>query len=657
MRKMLTAQASRRSERVSDDSAIPGFTVDGQFISRRAVTSAVKTANFGGQVGGSSSIAMSGFTNVYDPIISRDFLEIPQDLNVRFAWYRHFYRHNSLVNRAIDLHSTLPISRISLKSPKCKDKAQSLYVKDFFERMCSRIGLLLHLINATREYNLVGNFISYAQDDEDSLDSEENDPYLDYPEDDFKYVIDSETKQKRKSTKEEQLKLKRAWYFKRFGKRNPNYQGWERIILLPIENIRLQTFEFDPDIYYQYIPGNTGHPYINRPYTVQDTRNYLLSPLRRSVPYELFELYEKIEQQGQPLDLPTDPYAGSAVYHVARNASDFDELGISILDPVLLDLIHKDKIRQLNTLLINRRMTPVRLIYGEDLSIRDLNDLRTQIDTALGSPDYSVITNYKVEWEEIGSADRLLDTNNLNETPDKNIMIGLKLNEGLITGDSTYGGNRISAEMMNVEYLQYRETVLERYIEEFIFKPIAYKKGFIEIDDFGNEVLIYPKVRFSRLGIRDNDQLYDQMFNLYLKGSLPLAVILDLVNVDIDEAEEGVKSDLLTIRDPKFTDLWGRVMEGLSETIANKTDLPDRLVEYLKLKKVESFSDSEKMGRFGSKNSAFERLNKLASNSEPGELDEEFQSESSPFRSFYGYGRYAKGGKGDLIGKFAGSKT
>lgn len=596
---MRTAQSSRPMTRAASDPSPDGIRVNGQFISRMAIAAATRRDRVA--VGGMGDIMQSGYTNVYDPIISRDFLEIPQDLTVRWAWYRHFYQHDALVNRAIDLHSTLPVSRISLRPPKGRDKAKNAYVKDFYERMLKRLGLLSHLIAAGREYLLVGNFISYAQDDEETLAPDSDDPYNDYPDDDFATVRDPMTGESREASGEERLEAKRKWYDERFGKRNPEYMGWDKLTLLPIENVHIHSFEFDANTYYEYVPAAMGrHPYMNRPYMGQDNRSQLHAPLRRSVPPELLELYEQVGVMGQPIDLPTDPYEGSAVYHCKRNAADFDELGMSMLDPVLKVLIHKDKLRQLNTLIINRKMTPVRLISGEDLSQRDVEDLRAQIDAAMNTPDFSIVTNYQVNWEEVGAQDRLLETESKNQELDREIMVGLKLYEGLVTGDSTYGGNRVAVEVMNTEYLQFREGVLDRYIEEFILKPVAWKKGFVEVDEFGHAQLLYPTVRFSRLGIRDNDQLYDQLLNLYLQGSLPLAVLLELVNIDVDEAEEGIKEDMLTVRDPKFNDFWSAVLSALSEQIATGTDLGDRLREYLQVNKVEA--PAEEMGamdRFG----------------------------------------------------------
>ena len=572
--------------------------MSGHYVSRASITAAAgqqRTAAFGAPMSGGGSIGTTGYTSIYAPIVSRDFLEIPQDLDVRWAWYRHFYRFNSLVNRAIDLHSTLPISRISLKAPKSEDKARGHYVRAFFERLVSRIGLLSHLIASTREYNVTGNAFLYAQDDEDTLvhgSDSPDDPYADYPDDDFARVTDPDPEVgERDATPEERLLLKRAWYDERFGKRNPDYLGWTRVVLLPVEHVRVRTVEASDEAEYQYIPGVGGHSHVNRPYTMRDDRGSVLDPTRADdgIPPGIYDLYEDAVGPGttRPVGLPSDPYSGSAVCHLARNAADFDDLGRSALDPALMPLIHKDKIRQLNATIINRNMTPIRVITAPELSSRDLDDLRSQVDAAINTPDFSVVTNYEMQWEDKGADNRLLDAANLNEGLDREIMMALKVSEGLLTGDNTYGGNRIAAEMMNVEYLQFRETVLEWYIEEFLFKPVAWKRGFIEVDEFGDEVLLYPRVRFARLGVRDNDQLYDQMFNLYLKGSLPLSVVLDMMNVDVDEAEDGVKEDMLTVRDPKFTDMWGRVMEELAGKLVEGSDLVARLVEYLQVEAPE----------------------------------------------------------------------
>ena len=58
---------------------------------------------------------VSGSTqgNFYSPQLSTDFLEKPQNLRERRAWYRTFYNSNEFVGQAIDLHSTLPISKIN----------------------------------------------------------------------------------------------------------------------------------------------------------------------------------------------------------------------------------------------------------------------------------------------------------------------------------------------------------------------------------------------------------------------------------------------------------------------------------------------------------------------------------------------------------------
>ncbi len=87
---------------------------------------------FGGSYATGDTIGGAG-GNFYSPQLSTDFLEQPQNLRERRAWYRHFYYKNELVGAAIDLHSTIPLSKIRLQRPKAKNQknayAHSLSVR------------------------------------------------------------------------------------------------------------------------------------------------------------------------------------------------------------------------------------------------------------------------------------------------------------------------------------------------------------------------------------------------------------------------------------------------------------------------------------------------------------------------------------------------
>jgi hypothetical protein len=227
-------------------------------------------------------------------------------------------------------------------------------------------------------------------------------------------------------------------------------------------------------------------------------------------------------------------------------------------------------------------MTPMRVVWAEDLNPEDVDNLREQVDLALVDPDYSIIANYEVHWEEMGSQGRLLDIEAENEAGLNRILAGLGLTKEILTGEGSYTGSRISLEIMNTEYLLFRE-VIQDFVENYLFKPIAKKKGFVELDEYGNETLLYPKLSFTRLAIRDNDRFFDAAFQLYQKGSISVDLILDILNIDPISTREKIEQDLFTVNDSIFNELMRNIYTNLAVPLVEGTDLAEKVMTYLKL--------------------------------------------------------------------------
>jgi hypothetical protein len=273
---------------------------------------------------------------------------------------------------------------------------------------------------------------------------------------------------------------------------------------------------------------------------------------------------------------------GSFVYQLSRNKPPFQPYGVSIIERCLRDLIYQDKLRQSQTSIASRAMTPKRLIYAEDMDETDVENLRNEIDQALMDPDYSIVTNFQVNWEEISARDRLLDLGTEYDIVDRRLFAGLSATESMLTGESSYSGERINLEVINTQYSMYRDT-LQTYVEEFIFKPVAIKKGFIEKDEFGEDVVLYPSLSFTRLSLRDNRDTFDTMFNLYSKGSLSVDFIYELFNLDPDTVTEKVRRDLLTVKDPVFNDMMRSVYSDVGRKIVEETDAAERIMKEMDL--------------------------------------------------------------------------
>lgn len=506
---------------------------------------------------GSGGITESGFSDFYSPVLSKDFLELPQNLKERRAWYRFFYSFNEIVRRSIDLHSELPLSKIRLTSPRCKDPIRAQYVLSFYENMIDRIDLFPKLLAIAHEYYLMGTCYIFLEDGAET--GSKNDPLFD---------IDDEL----------QMPEEAKMFKEKYDKKMPDYQGWERIQILPPDMVRITRWRFTDKIRAELlVPTDTQNlmrqlsmnPYADGE-DIDDVMKDMPPDLRRSI------------QSGQTSEFETDPYKGSHLSEILRKTGDYEEAGSSILDCCLRSLLMADKMRQAQSQILSRHMTPMRVISAPKSSVDDIEFLREQIDAALVDPDYSIITNYEIDWNEMGSNDRLLNLGPEYEELEKKLAIGLGVTPGLLTGESTFGGERISLEIINNQYMLFRE-MMQNFVENHVFKPVALKKGFWEYDKFGNKRLIYPRLSFTRLAIRDNDSVFNQMFDLYQKGSIPLSYMLELLGLDAHAAQEELKKDIFTVNDNRFNDILNAVAQPIADQIAENTNLAKKVAEYLDL--------------------------------------------------------------------------
>jgi hypothetical protein len=113
-------------------------------------------AMFGGGIGGNSVKQMP---EVYSPLWLNSNLNLPRDRATINAWCRSFFALNPFVHNAVSLHSTYPISKLSIKCPN-KD------IEKFFNDMIEEIDLMNVCVQIAQEYWLLGEAFIYAEFDE-----------------------------------------------------------------------------------------------------------------------------------------------------------------------------------------------------------------------------------------------------------------------------------------------------------------------------------------------------------------------------------------------------------------------------------------------------------------------------------------------------------
>ena len=519
-----------------------------------AMRSKVAFPSTGGTMGGTGG-------NFYSPELSTDFLELPQSLDEKRNYFRFFYQTDPFVGQAVDLHTELPLSKIRLSTPKARDPELAKRSLDFCSKWARDIGLLHRLIEIVHDYNLLGEVFVFAEDNSPDMPDEITQEVI--------RELDDKGQPVERTVRREDADVRAEKWLKR------NYRGWTAIRVLPPEQVHMESFPFTDEKLVELIPDSKTKDVVNR----ADMGDESAMRIVKSMPEGVVNAI----REGSNIPLNTDPDAGSFVYYMARKKSQYEPRGHSMLQRCLRILVYRDKLRQAQTSIASRHMTPIRVISAADMSATDTDALRDQVDLALQDPDYSIITNFEINWNEMGSQGRLLELSSEYDMTDRQMYAGLGVTESLLSGESSYSGDRINLEVINTRYMLLRE-VLQDMIEDKMLRPMCRRMGFIETDEDGTETVICPALSFTRLALRDNADTFDALFNLYQKGSLDVDVILELLNIDPHTTREKLKRDVLTFNDSKFNDVLGGLYGEVGRALAENSDAAERIAAVLGLK-------------------------------------------------------------------------
>ena len=504
--------------------------------------------------------SLGGGGNFYSPELSTDFLELPQSLDEQRNFYRFFYRTDPFVGQAIDLHTELPLSKIRLGLPKARNKELANKALAFCEKWAKRVGLLHRLIEILHEFNLLGEVFVFCEDNNPDMPKEVTHKKE-------TVLVEGEAVDQ---WQEYEDSNERAYLWLR-----KNYKGWTAIRVLPPEQIHMESFPFTDSKLIELIPDSKSKSVVERAALLEDNAVRIVE----SMPPDVVEAI----REGRNIPLNTDPNLGSFVYYMARKKSQYEPRGHSMLERCLRILIYRDKLRQAQTSIASRHMTPIRIVYAEDMDEIDTEALREQVDMALQDPDYSIIANFQVNWEEMGADGRLLGLDGEYSMTNQQMYAGLGVTESLLSGESSYSGDRIHLEVINTRYMLMRE-ILQDMVEENILKPMCQRMGFVEEDEDGEEVVIHPSLSFTRLGLRDNQDTFDALFNLYQKGSLDIDVILELLNIDPETTRNKLQRDLFTLNDSTFNEVLRGIYSGAGSALAESSDAIEKIAKSLNLK-------------------------------------------------------------------------
>lgn len=525
-------------------------------------TTQMRMAFTGGGLG-NGAIADASGGNFYSPELSTDFLELPQSLSEKWNTFRFFYDTNPFVGQAIDLHTELPLSKIRINIPKAENRELALEATRFCEKWAREVKLLHRLIAVVHEYFLIGEVFIFAEDVNPEIPEE------------LLFRIERSVEDDEDGNPilyEEKVPLEDMGPAQKWLKRN--YKGWTSLRCLPPDSVQIESFNYTDKKMMELVPDGKTKKVIMQAASGDARAQRIVDDMPPDVVAAV--------RAGENIALGMDPDAGSFCYYMANKKSDYAPRGKSILERCLRTLTQFDKLRQANASIASRHMTPHRIVWAENMSIEQVDQLRDQVDQSLMDPDFSIVSNYQINWEEMGSDQRLLDLTSEMEMTNRELAAGLGVTESLLTGESSYSGDKISLEVINTRYMLLRE-LLQDFVEEYLFKPMCRRMGFMEIDQDGFEVVLYPKLSFTRLALRDNADTFDALFNLYSKGSVDVDVILELLNIDPVATKEKLHRDLFTQNDALFNEALRAAYSAAGQAIGDpkQSDFTEKIAKNL----------------------------------------------------------------------------
>jgi hypothetical protein len=516
----------------------------------------------------------------------------------RFILLRYFYRTNPILGRVIDLHTEIPLSKLRLQPPQDCPKIVRDFMMQYYEKIFNRLSFAENLKDLVLHYHLLGEGYGLVEDYFDKYASKLQDiddmstKAFDYKDDDLRFIERIEKEYEADPDKVELSDRKKYFEKKFLGFFNQGYIGPERFRVLKFYDIT-EYFSND-EIGFEAI----RHRISDGVQTILQDHSVPLSRTNENVEdYDcLLELgytegfVELLKQNRESRDIiiDNDIYSGFPFLLVFKRYES-TSLAYRVLDACLAwDAANRALKARVKTI---GRIG--RVVTAPELGLDQLNALIAEVTKMIEDPNYAVVANYDINWQEVNSflKEELNNLITANDSLKQIIATGMGIPESLLSGESQYTGDNIKVEILNTQYFAFK-VKFQNLLEDKFMKPIALRKGFIGLDEWGNLRLYHPKLTFSLLNLR-SAEYFEMLMNLYQKGSLNIDIIYDLLNLDGDGITHALKQDLWTLKNDKFNVIVEDLLHAAAEKMAQETDFALKIMEGLGLNKLSTVQKAE----------------------------------------------------------------
>jgi hypothetical protein len=515
----------------------------------------------------------------------------------RYILLRYFYRTNPILGRVIDLHTEIPLSKLRLQPPQDCPKIVRDFMMQYYEKIFNRLSFAENLKDLVLHYHLLGEGFALVEDYFNKFATklqcveDMSTKSFDYTDEDSALIERIEKEYEANPSKVD-LKDREKYFAKKFlGFFNKTYSGPERFRVLKFYDIT--EYFSNEEIGFEAI----RHRISDGLQTIMQDQG--MSGMNSSVDSEYDSLIElgytegfvellKQNRDSRDIIIDNDIYSGLP-FILAFKRYESTSLAYRVLDACVA--------WDASARALKARVRTVgrigRVITAPELGLDQLNALIAEVTKMIEDPNYAIVANYDVNWQEVNSFLKE-ELNNLIAAGDnlkQLIATGMGIPESLLSGESQYTGDNIKVEILNTQYFAFK-VKFQNLLEDKFMKPIALRKGFVGLDEWGSIKLFHPKLTFSLLNLR-SAEYFEMLMNLYQKGSLNIDVIYDLLNLDGDGIIHALKQDLWTLKNDKFNVIVEDLLHAASEKMAQETDFAERILEGLGLNKLSTVQKAE----------------------------------------------------------------
>lgn len=476
-----------------------------------------------------------------------------------------------LISRIVDLHTKLPLSTFRIQKPKHDVDIVQDYVYDYFDRLVNTAKFKEELKSIIRERCIFGSGIARVEDDfaftKDTLINPDLSnltlPQLDQDEIDKINEINNQYNSDPESVSWQDKKFVLEQYLLKINKDYKGIKNFKAVSQLEVKEIMINK-DIDYLIYTLPASPNIRQALSNVTIGYDNDQDYkeAIETLKSLGYSEAIIRLNLNSESTDAIQIDTDAFNDDGAYMVVLSSgSNPESLEDSILNRVLEPAVRNmNAIRTANKLV--KLSTKIdRLVSAPNASLAQLEQLQNDLVQMAEAPEGSLIAvNFEVNVDELKLD--IKDDLNLDDTIErtsKEITSALGIPDSIISGDGTYGDSFIKVELLSTEYVEFRNQ-LKSFIEDEIFKPIAIKKGFITLDQWGEPTPIIPSVRFDKFSIARGSEDMQLLRDLVSSNILPKRVILDQLGMNVEDVEQGLQREQLTYLNDK-------VQESMNENI------------------------------------------------------------------------------------------